>query len=114
MANRARLAQSGARSTCLVLVRHYVCFGTALRAGGAPPRPRTFVLLVCLGTALRAGGAPPLYPAFARARHVSALYITEGTPSPPYLLWPIRRRELSKEGLLSGPYRPREVAGLQA
>jgi hypothetical protein len=40
--------------------------GTALRAGGAPPRPLAFVLFRSFGTALRAGGAPPLYPAFAR------------------------------------------------
>src|ERR1700716_71140 len=31
-------------------------------------RPLAFVLCVCFGTALRAGGAPPLYPAFARVR----------------------------------------------
>src|SRR5712692_801495 len=84
----------------------YVCFGTALRAGGAPPRPSRFVLDVCFGTALRAGGAPPLYPAFCAARSSATRRITEGTPSPPYLLWASPARGSPK---VRGCRRPGEV-----
>ncbi len=84
LVNRRSIATSRRPITCVLLY----CFGTALRAGGAPPRPRAIALYVCFGTALRAGGAPPLYPAFVRLVALLARDITEGTPSPPHLPWP--------------------------
>jgi hypothetical protein len=56
---------------------------------GTALRPTAVVLYVCFGTALRAGGAPPLYPAFARPCPFVWLNAWRGS-APPNLPGPIR------------------------